>query len=67
MEITEVSNVYTMGATAFYLFADDDKISREKWTLSNGLYEVAKKAVNEQRSGRQQTIKEFIAEWRAAK
>jgi len=65
--INEVSNVYTMGATAFYFFADDDKVSREKWTLNDKLYEVAKKAISEQRSGRQQTIKEYIAEWRAAK
>jgi len=61
--ITEVSNVYTMGATAFYFFAENDKVTREKWTLSNELYEVARKAINEQRSGRQQTIKEFIGEW----
>ena len=64
--IDEVSNVYTMGAVAFYFFAEDDKFTREKWTLSNGLYEVAKKAINERRSGRQQTIKEFVEEWKAA-
>ena len=64
--ITEVSNVYTMGAAAFYFFADNDKFSREKWALSGGLYEVAKKAVNEQRIGRQQSVKQFAEEWKAA-
>jgi len=65
--ITEISNVYTMGATAFYFFADDDKVSREKWTLNDELYQVAKKAISEQRNQRQQTIKQFIEEWNAAK
>jgi serine/threonine-protein kinase len=65
--IDEVSNVYTMGATAFYLFADDDKVTREKWTLSGELYEVAKKAISEKRSGRQQSIKQFITEWKVTK
>ncbi|MCL2409514.1 MAG: serine/threonine protein kinase [Oscillospiraceae bacterium] len=64
--ITEVSNVYTMGATAFYFFAEDDKVSREKWTLSDELHEVAKKAINEQQSQRQHTIKEFKCEWKTA-
>ena len=64
--ISEVSNVYTMGAAAFYFFAEDNKVSREKWTLSDELYEVAKKAVNEQRSQRQQTIKILIGEWKSA-
>lgn len=64
--VTEVSNVYTMGATAFYLFADKDKDSPEKWTLSEELYKVAKKAIEDMRCDRQQTIKEFISEWIAA-
>jgi len=64
--ITEVSNVYTMGAIAFYFFAEDDKNSREKWTLSDELYAVAKKAISEQRSGRQQTIAEYISDWQIA-
>ena len=55
-----------MGATAFVFFAEDDKNSREKWTLNSELYEVAKKAVNEQRSGRQQSIRNLITEWKAA-
>lgn len=64
--IDEISNVFTMGATAFVFFAEDDKQSREKWTLSNDLYEVAKKAISEPRNQRQQTICNYIADWRAA-
>ena len=64
--INETSNVYTMGAVAFYFFAENDKDSREKWTLSSELYEIAKKAINEQRSQRHQTIKELISEWKTA-
>jgi len=61
--VSEVSNVYTLGAIAFYFFAGNDKNSREKWTLSDVLYDVAKKAISEQRSRRQQTVREFIDEW----
>jgi serine/threonine-protein kinase len=65
--VDEISNVYAMGATAFVFFAEDDKNSRKKWTLSSELYEVAKKAVSEQRNGRQQSISNLITEWNAAK
>jgi len=63
--IDEISNVYAMGATAFAFFAEDDIRARAKWTLSEELYEVAKKAVSERRSQRQQTIRELIAGWKS--
>jgi len=65
--IDEITNVYTMGATAFALFSDERDRSYEKWTLSKGLFDVAKKAVSDERSDRQQSIKQFITEWKAAK
>jgi len=55
--LDEVTNVYTMGATAFMLFTDYDR-SPEAWTLSSGLYEVIKKAVIDERADRQQSIAE---------
>jgi serine/threonine-protein kinase len=65
--IDEISCVYAMGATAFALFGDSRDRSIEKWKLSRELFEVAKKAVNAERSDRQQTIEQLIKEWRAAK
>ena len=65
--IDEISNVYTMGATAFVFFAEDDKNSPEKWTLSKSLYEVVRKAISEQRSLRQPSINDLIFEWNVAK
>jgi serine/threonine-protein kinase len=65
--IDEITNVYTMGATAFALFSDERDRSYEKWTLSRGLFDVAKKAVSDERSDRQQSIEQFISEWRAKK
>jgi len=62
----EVTNVYTMGATAFALFAYGDR-SPEAWLLNKGLYDVAKRAVNDDRSQRQPSIEQFITEWRAVK
>jgi serine/threonine-protein kinase len=62
----EVTNVYTMGATAFALFAYGDR-SPEAWPLNMALYDVAKKSVSDDRDQRQQTIEQLITEWRAAK
>jgi len=60
----EITNVYTMGATAFSLFAYGNR-SRDVWTLNTSLYEVAKRAVSDERSARHQSIAQFLKEWRA--
>jgi serine/threonine-protein kinase len=62
LRIDEITMVYTMGATAFCIFADYDR-SYEKWTLNESLYNVATKAVSDDRSLRQQSIRQFINEW----
>ena len=63
--IDEITNVYTMGATAFALFASGER-SPEVWPLNTELYFVAKKAVSDERGQRQQSIKQFLSEWRIA-
>jgi len=61
--IDEITNVYTMGATAFALFSNYDR-SIDKWPLSKELHRVVKKAVSENRQDRQQSINQLIEEWR---
>lgn len=63
--IDELSNVYLMGATAFALFSDYHR-SFEEWKLTEELYKVALKAVSNDRKDRQQSIKQFIKEWKQA-
>ena len=63
--IDEVTNVYTLGATAFALFGEYNR-TRDKWQLSDKLFEVATKAVSDDRSQRQQSIRQFIDEWEGA-
>jgi serine/threonine-protein kinase len=65
--IDEITNVYTMGATAFAFFGNERDKCFEQWVLSKELFDVAKRAVNDDRSQRQQSIEQFIVEWRAAK
>ncbi len=65
--IDEITNVYAMGATAFSLFGDDSDRCIEKWKLSKELFEVAKKAVSDDRSERQQSIEQMIQEWNIAR
>ena len=63
--IDEITNVYTLGATAFALFGEYNR-TREDWSLGGRLYAVAQKAVNEDRAKRQQSVRELREEWEAA-
>ncbi len=54
--IDEITNVYTVGATAFALFGGYDR-TMDKWQLSDKLFAVAAKAVSDDRAYRQQSIK----------
>ena len=64
-QIDQVSNVYLMGATAFALLGDPYDRVFSTWTASDAQYHVAKKAVNEDRNERYQSIEEFWASWSA--
>lgn len=60
--IDEISNVFTMGATAFQLFAEGDK-SPAAWSLGDASHAVVLRATSPARADRQQTILQLIAEW----
>ena len=64
-DIDEITNVYTLGATAFDLFGEYNR-TRDKWQLSDKLFEIATRAVSDDRAHRQQTIRQFKAELEAA-
>ena len=63
--IDEITNVYTVGATAFALFGEYNR-TRDKWQLSDKLFEVVTKAVSDNRAERQQSIRQLREEWEAA-
>lgn len=63
--IDEITNVYTLGAAAFALFAQDSR-EEASWPLSQALYRVARTAVSPQRSLRQPSIRAFMQEWEGA-
>lgn len=63
--IDEITNVYTVGATAFALFGEYNR-NRDRWKLSDKLFEVAAKAVSADRNGRQQSIRQLREEWETA-
>ena len=65
-KIDEITNVYVMGATAFALFTDSDR-TPEKWPLDARLYNIVKKAASDERSQRQQSIRQLIGEWKTEK
>lgn len=64
-KIDETTNVYTMGALAFALFADYDR-SPAAWTQGDALYTVAKKATRDDRAARWHSIAEMTEQWNAA-
>lgn len=63
--IDEITNVYTVGATAFALFGEYNR-TRVKWQLSDKLFEIVARAVSDDRINRQQSIRQFTEEWAAA-
>ena len=63
--LDEITNVYTLGATAFALFAQDRR-EEAFWPLSKQLYRVACTAVSQNRTERQQSIRAFMQEWKEA-
>ena len=65
--IDEITNVFSMGATAFVLLGDGPKRSSEKWRANRALYDVALKAVAPRRDKRFPSIAAFIAAWEQAK
>ena len=64
-KIDEVTNVYTAGAIAFALFSEYDR-TYEKWSLNKELFHVVTKATANDRNVRQQSIRQFIEEWKNA-
>jgi serine/threonine protein kinase, bacterial len=58
--------VYTMGATAFVFLGGEKDRDISKWRMGRDLYDVALKAVSQERTNRYQTIKEFIENWNMA-
>lgn len=59
--IDEVTNVYTVDATAFALFGGYHR-TIDKWQLDDKLFAVVEKAVSNDRSSRQQSIKQLREE-----
>ncbi|WP_042473379.1 protein kinase domain-containing protein [Bacillus ndiopicus] len=64
--IDSKTNVFTMGAIAFGLLGGEMNHSLSKWEANKNLYEVAIKAVEEERDKRYSTVKEFYEAWQAA-
>jgi len=64
--IDERTNVFTMGATAFALVGGELDRTMEKWEAGEALYNVALRAVRQDRKTRFQSVKEFKSGWDSA-
>ncbi|MGE5579659.1 MAG: serine/threonine protein kinase [Bacillota bacterium] len=62
--IDEVTNVYTLGASAFLALGDESDRGFEKWQAGRDLFDIATKATDPDRSKRYQSISEFAECWR---
>ena len=60
--LDEVTNVYTLGATAFALFGEYER-TRDKWQLNDKLFAIATKAVSAERKDRFASIEELQCSW----
>jgi serine/threonine protein kinase, bacterial len=61
--IDSITNVFNLGAIVFGLLGGEMDRSFSKWDANYGLYEVAIKAVEENRNKRYSTVKEFYDTW----
>ena len=61
--IDERTNVFNMGAMAFSLLGGEKDRSFIKWEASKELYEVAYRAVNDNRAERYASVTEFYEAW----
>ncbi|MGE6540700.1 protein kinase domain-containing protein [Bacillus luti] len=61
--IDEKTNVFNMGAMAFTLLGGEKDRTFIKWDASKELYEVAYRAVNENRVERYASVNEFYEAW----
>ena len=64
--IDETTNVFTMGASSFEILGDNNNRTLERWEASDKLFKVAKKATNDDRSKRYQSISDFYNAWKTA-
>ncbi|MDC3413164.1 serine/threonine protein kinase [Terrihalobacillus insolitus] len=62
--IDSITNVFNLGAIAFGLLGGETDHSFSKWEANQGLYEVAKRAVEDDRNNRYSTVKEFYEAWK---
>ncbi|MEC3885745.1 serine/threonine protein kinase [Halobacillus sp. HZG1] len=65
--IDERTNVYTMGAISFGLLGGETDHSFSKWEAGEGLFEVAEKAVGEDRGTRYSSVRAFKEAWEEAR
>lgn len=65
--IDERTNVYTLGALAFMVFGDERERTREHWTASDALFDVAQRATQGDRSARYPSITAFAEAWAAVR
>jgi serine/threonine protein kinase, bacterial len=65
--IDDVTNVFLMGATSFALLGDATDRTLQKWNANVALFNVAKKAVCNDRTKRYQSLHELTVAWDCAK
>ena len=63
--IDQTTNVFTLGRTAFVLLGDASD-SKEAWKGTDAMWSVVKKATNEDRTLRHQSVRDFVEDWRSA-
>jgi len=65
-EIDERTNVFGMGAMAFCLLGGERDRAMEKWEAGPAKYEVARRAVCDDRAGRYPSVQELVRAWFSA-
>lgn len=64
--LDETTTAYAMAALAFAIYSVRGNRSREAWTAPGRLWEVARKAVSDDKSDRYPSMRAFLDAWREA-
>ncbi|WP_429339192.1 serine/threonine protein kinase [Ornithinibacillus bavariensis] len=64
--IDSITNVFNLGAISFGLLGGEMDRSFSKWDANQSLYEVAIRAVEEDRNKRYSTVRDFYEDWKVA-
>lgn len=65
-QLDEVTNVFTLGALAHTFLGDDATKARQAWVGTDGLFDIAARAMQKERGARWPSVVALAEAWRGS-